>query len=773
MADLFENESKTQEPLAARMRPRNLDEFVGQQHIVGSGRLLRRAIAADQLTSIIFYGPPGTGKTTLARVIAAHTKSNFLTLNAVLTGVQNIREAISQATTQRKMYDRRTILFVDEVHRWNKSQQDALLPWVENGTIILVGATTENPFFEVNKALVSRSRIFQLVPLTKEDLYNVAKMAINDVERGYGNWNVCFEEKALQHLVETANGDARCLLNALELAIQTTPKTWPAQQGEKIFIDINTAEQSIQKKVILYDRDGDYHYDVISAFIKSIRGSDPDAALYWLARMVRAGEDPHFIFRRLLISACEDTGLADPNAITIVESCARSFDRIGFPEGKFHLTHATLYLATTPKSNSTLAFFDAADEVEKEGATVPNHLRDSSRDTEGFGHGKGYLYPHAYRNHWVSQQYLPDALVGKVFYMPSNQGYEQTIAQEILSRRELQVANILNKDKEEFEPFSSNCVTQHHKNNFLTQAENLTFSPQNENLAMWHKRTEENRSEVLLTIRNTLLDFAQISRHATNLVVNADDGLFVWELYRRSPEGFTAGFCRSTEAQKILEKYAQTLPVLEQPALFVPKPAPLFNQLEEFTRIVTGIDNKVYFDTIVYTNPIHNLEDAKILAHEWKTVLKNKSFTSTRIVFSQKIFSETQYLSSIFFDKDDRKKCGKNQHLFDAYKNAEKLFYEMRKQEFNDWNEQDLKNIFEEYSLSVRSMTKNITKTQIITEEKLLEWFNAEKSSYAQFLQKHLSLEEFSFIKKEFLQIAKQISLVNIDVSYYFFILSK
>src|SRR5574344_2876641 len=449
---LFSATVQSREPLASRMRPRTLDEYIGQDHIVGKGRLLRRAIAADQLTSVIFYGPPGSGKTTLARVIANHTKSNFLTLNAVLTGVANIRDAIANAEDQRKLYNRRTIRFVDEVHRWNKAQQDALLPWVENGTIILIGATTENPCFEVNKALVSRSRVFQLKSLTEEDLKKAAQQALTDTERGYGHWKVVFEEGALEHLIQTANGDARSLLNALELAIETTPEIWKPNAnppvpsyGTQIYISKEACEESIQKKIVLYDRDGDYHYDIISAFIKSIRGRDPDAALYWLARMVSAGEDSHFIFRRLLISACEDTGLADPNAISVVNSCAESFDRVGMPEGRYFLAHATLYLATAPKSNSSMAFFDALSSVEKEDAEVPNHLRDDSRDSEGFGHGAGYLYPHAYKDHWVAQQYLPDSLSGRVFYTPSDQGYEKQIRQEVLSRRELQIAAILEK----------------------------------------------------------------------------------------------------------------------------------------------------------------------------------------------------------------------------------------------------------------------------------------------------------------------------------------
>ena len=333
--DLFEAAATTERlPLAARMRPRSLDEYIGQEHIVGKGRLLRRAIQADRLSSVIFFGPPGTGKTTLAQVIANHTKSSFLSLNAVLAGVQQIRDAIASAEQYKKLYGKPTILFVDEVHRWNRAQQDALLPWVENGTVIFIGATTENPFFEVNKALVSRSRVFQLKALTDADLYRTVERCLQDTERGYGKWEVSFTEGALEHLVETAAGDARSLLNALELAVETSTEHWPPPAGTEIIIDMQAAEESIQQKAVLYDKDGDYHYDIISAFIKSIRGSDPDAALYWLARMVLAGESPHFIFRRMLISACEDIGLADPHALTVVTSAAAAFDRIGLPEGR-------------------------------------------------------------------------------------------------------------------------------------------------------------------------------------------------------------------------------------------------------------------------------------------------------------------------------------------------------------------------------------------------------------------------------------------------------
>ncbi|MFP4378447.1 MAG: AAA family ATPase, partial [Spirochaetales bacterium] len=379
-SSLFSQGNSGDEPLAARMRPQNLDEFAGQEHILGPGRLLRRAIQADLLASIILYGPPGTGKTTLARVIANTTKSRFVTLNAVLSGVKEVRAAIDEAKQNRELYSRKTILFVDEVHRWNKAQQDALLPWVENGTVVLIGATTQNPFFEVNKALVSRSRIFQLKPLTHEDMRAIATRALTDPVRGYGRYEVQIDPDALDHLIQVADGDARGLLGALQLAVETTPERFPPPPETTIHIDRAIAEESIQQRAVLYDKEGDYHYDAISAFIKSIRGSDPDAALYWMARMIYSGEDPHFIFRRMLISASEDIGLADPNALPQVQAAAAAFDRVGLPEGNFFLAQSALYLATTKKSNTTLGFFDALDAVASEPqGEVPNHLRDASR----------------------------------------------------------------------------------------------------------------------------------------------------------------------------------------------------------------------------------------------------------------------------------------------------------------------------------------------------------------------------------------------------------
>ena len=688
----------SREPLAARMRPRNLDEYIGQDHIVGKGRLLRRAIAADQLTSVIFYGPPGSGKTTLARVIANHTRSNFITLNAVLTGVQDIRNAIKQAEDHFNLYGRRTILFVDEVHRWNKSQQDALLPWVENGTLILIGATTENPFFEVNKALVSRSRVFQLKPLTEEDLKKAATQALTDLDRGYGKWKVTFEEGALEHLIQTANGDARSLLNALELAVETTPEKWDPEAnppvpapGSTIFISKEAAEESIQKKVVLYDRDGDYHYDIISAFIKSLRGRDPDAAMYWLARMVRAGEDPHFIFRRMLISACEDTGLAAPNAITIVESCAAAFDRVGLPEGRYFLAHAALYLSTAPKSNSSMAFFDALSSVEKEDAEVPNHLKDSSRDAEGFGHGAGYLYPHAYRDHWVAQQYLPDSLMGRVFYTPSTQGYEKQIRDDVLSRRELQIAAILEHPEpldsaktgsknadynlpepgapersatakscatSEFgaNPISEWWIAEHFKGGTIKKEENLTFSPEDTVREgaleradkQWRSRLDTNRAEILLGIRDTMVSMASLVRHHRSLIWNADDGLLLWEVERKTPEGVTCGVCRSQKGAEVLMQYARTLGDLDKPVLLSRPESENHAMLSprEFYRLIFKFQYEgTIFDRIFFRDPFINIQSIQAMAEAFMCIANPEKLK----VFAQ----EGEDTDRIKYDADD------------------------------------------------------------------------------------------------------------------------
>ncbi len=590
MSDLFYSSSNSNEPLAARMRPRNLSEYIGQDHILGKGRLLRRAIQADQLSSVIFYGPPGTGKTTLARVIANTTKSHFTSLNAVLSGVKELRTEIDEARERLAHFGIRTILFVDEVHRWNKSQQDALLPWVENGTFILIGATTENPYFEVNAALVSRSRIFQLKKLSDDDLFKIAHQALSDKERGYGKYRVVFEDGALEHLVNVASGDARSLLNALELAVETTPDFFPPEEGCEIFISKETAEESIQKKAVLYDKEGDYHFDVISAFIKSLRGSDPDASLYWLARMVFAGEDPRFIFRRMLILACEDVGLADPNAITVVEADASAFDRIGLPEGRFHLAHAALYLATCPKSNSTLAFFDALKDVENEKSEeVPNHLRDASRDQKGFGHGQGYMYPHSYKDHWVAQQYLPSALQGKVYYKPSDMGYEAEIKEEVTLKREAQLE----------------AVTED-----LFQ-ENLTFSPGDSTRAKWAERAMSTRSGMLLRLVKELYDDVSIMRYQNVLVLNASHGLLLWPLMKMNPEGSSFAQVRTIREKEVIEHFSSELEELLRPTVIVATSKDALLNLEEGMK----------FGVIAARNILSRLDDDKILLSYMKNAL--------------------------------------------------------------------------------------------------------------------------------------------------------
>jgi putative ATPase len=438
--DLFDHalreRLKSEAPLAARMRPRTLEEYIGQEHIVGEGKLLRRAIEADRLfSSIILWGPPGTGKTTLAQVIANTTRSHFVTISAILAGKADLRAVIDEALERRRLHNERTILFVDEVHRWNKAQQDALLPHVENGTFTLIGATTENPYFEVIKALISRSRVFQLRNLNQTETGVLLERALADKERGYGNKKIIFDADARAHIIEVASGDARNALNALELAVESTS---PDANGV-IHITLDVAQESIQRRAVLYDKDGDAHYDTISAFIKSVRGSDPDAALYWLAKMIYAGEDPKFILRRLIILAGEDIGLADPMGLVVASSAAQAFDYIGLPEGIYPIVEATLYLATAPKSNSAGAYFKAMKKIEEEGqVSVPRHLADGNRDAAATGQGKGYVYPHDSEGHFVPQQYLPKRLLGSYFYAPSMEGYEAQVKSRLEAWREAQ-----------------------------------------------------------------------------------------------------------------------------------------------------------------------------------------------------------------------------------------------------------------------------------------------------------------------------------------------
>ena len=428
--DLFdymrETTKKKESPLASRLRPKTLEEVVGQQHIIGKDKLLYRAIKADKLSSIIFYGPPGTGKTTLAKVIANTTSANFTQINATVAGKKDMEEVVRQAKDNQGMYGKKTILFIDEIHRFNKGQQDYLLPFVEDGTLILIGATTENPYFEVNGALISRSSIFELKPLEKEDIRRLIMRALTDEERGMGSYHAIIDEDALEFLADICGGDARNALNAIELGVLTTERS----EDGKIHITIDVVSECIQKRVVRYDKGGDNHYDTISAFIKSMRGSDPDAAVYYLARMLYAGEDIKFIARRIMICASEDVSNADPMALVVATSAAQAVERIGMPEAQIILAQAVTYVASAPKSNSAVTAISEAMETVKNTMTapVPPHLQDAHyKSSSKLGHGVGYKYAHDYPNHYVEQQYLPDGLTGRKFYRPSENGYEKQI----------------------------------------------------------------------------------------------------------------------------------------------------------------------------------------------------------------------------------------------------------------------------------------------------------------------------------------------------------
>ena len=715
--DLFEAAAATERlPLAARMRPRSLDEYIGQEHIVGKGRLLRRAIQADRLSSVIFFGPPGTGKTTLAQVIANHTKSNFLSLNAVLAGVQQIRDAIASAEQYKKLYGKPTILFVDEVHRWNRAQQDALLPWVENGTVIFIGATTENPFFEVNKALVSRSRVFQLKALTDADLYRTVERCLQDTERGYGKWKVSFTEGALEHLVETAAGDARSLLNALELAVETSTEHWPPPAGTEIIIDMQVAEESIQQKAVLYDKDGDYHYDIISAFIKSIRGSDPDAALYWLARMVRAGESPHFIFRRMLISACEDIGLADPHALTVVTSAAAAFDRIGLPEGRYHLTHAALYLATCPKSNSSLGFFDALKAVEKEQTEVPNHLKDANRDGESLGHGEGYLYPHAYRDHWIAQQYLPDELIGRVFYTPGYTGYEEKIRNEVLAKRETQLAAI-------------HEAAEGKKDAFTVED--------------WQARTEGSSAEILEQIRDTIIGLANLSADDRVLVYRADGGLLLWPSTRIALNGCTAGIFEHQEALQSAQRYAETFEFLNRPIMTV---LPACTHPREKTPAATQLDEnpsaasedrtlfpELAFDVMLSYNPAATADGFTAFFSR----IAQEHTAGARIIFAFVLPQQGLRLSALL----------PSDEFVNRFSAAEAAFFSDSRNKHIAWTENTVADIAEKAGYRIQLLKKvDYQEKRLVTQAELGRWFSAE-SEYGTAIRKAFGSEKATLEK--------------------------
>jgi putative ATPase len=711
--DLFEHHRQqlnaAEAPLADRLRPRTLEEFIGQEQILGQGRLLRRAICADRLSSLIFYGPPGTGKTTLARIIANTTNAYFIAINAVLAGVKEIREAIDTAQTQRGMYARRTILFVDEVHRFNKAQQDALLPWVENGTIVLIGATTENPFFEVNKALVSRSRLFQLKPLTAADLRKVLRQALQDDTRGYGKLKVSIDEDAIDHLANVANGDARSLLNALELAVETTA---PAADGT-IAITLAVAEESIQQRAVLYDKEGDTHFDTISAFIKSVRGSDPDAALYWLAKMVYAGEEPRFILRRLLILASEDIGLADPQAVVVVNACAQAFDRVGLPEGRYPLAQATLYLANAPKSNSIMGFFDALAAVESERQSdVPNPLKDNSRDQQGFGHGQGYLYPHAYQDHWIEQQYLPSSLQGRVFYQPSGQGAEGAIKLQVERRREAQLAAMVSDIGKEM-------------------PEILTFSPSDAQNDRWLQRTLSQAGSRQAKIRDRLFALLSPQRHHVILDLNSTTGLLTWEALRQVPEGGVYTLVAGQAEAIAIQEQSASLPELLRPMVMVGTVSELPAQIAAMK-----------FDGIIGNCALMRDRDKCALIQTMANLLQ----PSGKIALYKSIPCHTQRIYQLL----DFARLGISQDVGDRWIEAEEAIYANPDDPMTNWDVEDLQSWFEQTGLTVTMEVENTIAPVQISSATIDRWFgqNSSKPSYASHLSKFLSEPEIAIARQ-------------------------
>ncbi|MGB3574300.1 MAG: AAA family ATPase [Phormidesmis sp.] len=724
--DLFEQNqqrlTEVEAPLAARMRPRSLDDFIGQTAIIGPGKLLRRAIQADQLSSLIFYGPPGTGKTTLARVIANTTMAQFVAINAVLGGVKDIRAAIDLAQTHRGQQGRRTILFVDEVHRFNKAQQDALLPWVENGTVILIGATTENPFFEVNKALVSRSRVFQLKPLEASDLRLIVQQALRDENRGYGDRSVQLDEDAIAHLVNVANGDARTVLNALELAVETTP----ADQNDDIHITLAVAEDSIQQRAVLYDKEGDAHFDTISAFIKSVRGSDPDAALYWLAKMVYAGEDPRYIFRRLVILAGEDVGMADPNAVVVVTGCAAAFDRVGMPEGRYPLAQATLYLATAPKSNSVMAFFDALAAVQQEqAADVPNAMRDATRDKKGFGHGAGYLYPHAYRDHWVAQQYLPTSLQGQIFYQPSDQGYEGDIQTQVARKREAQLAGLVESNLEQSLP------------------EALTYGPDNLQQDRWLQRATGVLGTQLGEVRDRLFTLLSPQRHHVLLDLNASTGLLTWEAIRQVPEGGVYSCARTQRAYSALVQQSAMLSELNRPV--VVEVDENNNAQKNTLRPVLfdgGVFDGVMFDGIIGRNALMAIADKQGATRQLKSLLH----ANGKVVLAESVPKRAQRLSELLDPTQVEIE------LYEQLCDAESHLFNNPKDPMINWDTTDLQHSFEAVGFVCQIEATEFSTEVLVTSTLLERWLGKGGKYCDRLTHQSLNAADITRIQVHFMQ---------------------
>lgn len=702
--DLFSTKMKelgvARSPLADRMRPRRLDEYIGQLHLLGPGKLLRRAIEADRVRSLILYGPPGTGKTTLAKVIAAHSNATFRDLNAILSGVKVIREEVQNAQDRMTRFGQQTLLFIDEIHRFNQAQQDALLPWVERGVVTLIGATTENPYFEVNAALNSRSHIFQLTPLSEAELHEVVKQALHDKVRGYGTQNIQLSAEALSHWARIVNGDARALLNALEVAVETTP----VDEHGVIQISLNVAEESIQERAVVYDRSGDAHFDHMSALIKSMRGSDADAALYWLAKMIYAGEPARSIFRRLFIFASEDIGLAWSQGISIVHACAEAFDRVGMPEGRFHLAHATLALATAPKSNSTMGFFDALHAVEQAvSGEIPLHLKDGHRDGDALGHGKGYLYPHAYAQHWVAQEYLPEALKGRVFYNPSQEGEENDIGQRHQALREAQLEGTL-----------------------YPQAHPIirSVSPDEKKVEEWTTRAMGQDALHWQTLRKTAFDLLQLERDSVVLDLNPTTGIFTWAGLRASPEGGVYCWCLDESSATLIQAQAQPLPWLHQPRI-------AFGTLDDLKAQVS--EHRLRFDRVIAQRLFDTQEMVSSLSLLLKTVLQSDG---------RALLIEPNLESSSLLDAFLEFDLMIDSDLIDAWKNAEN---QLLKSEIHpvfratlDDRQEHVRTLFAQHGMALEQLMKQThVQTQRLSSKLLTALSSLEPQSYLSKLSQH------------------------------------